>query len=151
MSQSLGFKNGYALPSRPRHGVGGEPLLVNQLTDDALDELANTQPTLTYGNSTKPAPVEFVPAHVAFDKKVIFSPYYASAGGDHFYLGVQVLRFDAYFKQTVHESPNEHYRIREVRVFYYLEDDSISVVEPMVENRSDEYSSLTNSCAELFS
>ena len=72
MSQSLGFKNGYALPSRPRHGVGGEPLLVNQLTDDALDELANTQPTLTYGNSTKPAPVEFVPAHVAFDKKVIF-------------------------------------------------------------------------------
>ena len=70
MSQSLGFKNGYALPSRPRRAVGGEPLLVNQLTDDALDELANTQPTLTYGNSTKSAPVEFVPAHVAFDKKV---------------------------------------------------------------------------------
>lgn len=70
MSQSLGFKNGYALPSRPRHGVGGEPLQVNQLTEDALDELANTQPTLTYGNSSKAAPVEFVPAHVAFDKKV---------------------------------------------------------------------------------
>ena len=49
---------------------------------------------------------------------------------------MQVLRFDAYFKQTVHESPNEHYRLRDVRVFYYLEDDSISVVEPMVENRS---------------
>jgi hypothetical protein len=116
VSQSLGFQNGYALASRPLRAVGGDPLLVNQLTDDALDELANTQPTLTYGNSTKPAPVEFVPAHVAFDKKV--------------------LRFDAYFKQTVHESPNEHYRIRDVRVFYYLEDDSISVVEPMMENRS---------------
>lgn len=114
VSQSLGFKNGYALPSRPRHGVGGEPLQVNQLTEDALDELANTQPTLTYGNSSKAAPVEFVPAHVAFDKKV--------------------LRFDAYFKQTVHESLNEHYRIREVRLFYYLEDNSISVVEPFVEN-----------------
>ena len=70
MSQSLGFQNGYALASRPLRAVGGDPLLVNQLTDDALDELANTQPTLTYGNSTKPAPVEFVPAHVAFDKKV---------------------------------------------------------------------------------
>ena len=70
MSQSLGFKNGYALPSRPRHAVGGEPLLINQLTEDALDELANTQPTLTYSNASKPAPVEFVPAHVAFDKKV---------------------------------------------------------------------------------
>ena len=70
MSQSLGFKNGYALPSRPRLAVGGEPLVVNQLTDEALDELTNTQPTLTYGNATKAAPVEFVPAHVAFDKKV---------------------------------------------------------------------------------
>lgn len=70
VSQSLGYKNGYALPSRPRHAVGGEPLLVNQLTEDALDELANTHPTLTYGNSSKPAPVEFVPGHVAFDKKV---------------------------------------------------------------------------------
>ena len=46
-----------------------------------------------------------------------------------------MLRFDAYFKQTVHESPDEHYRTREVRIFYYLEDDSISVVEPPVENR----------------
>ena len=70
MSQTLGYKKGYALSSRPTRGVGGDPLHVNQLTDDALDELANTQPTLTYGNSAKPAPVEFVPAHVAFDKKV---------------------------------------------------------------------------------
>lgn len=70
VSQSLGYKNGYALPSRPRHAIGGQPLVVNQLTEDALDELANTHPTLTYGNSSKPAPVEFVPGHVAFDKKV---------------------------------------------------------------------------------
>ena len=42
----------------------------NQLTEAELDELANTRPTLTYGNPTKPAPVEFIPAHVAFDKKV---------------------------------------------------------------------------------
>ena len=43
---------------------------MNQLNEADLDELANTRPTLTYGNPTKPAPVEFVPAHVAFDKKV---------------------------------------------------------------------------------
>ena len=48
---------------------------------------------------------------------------------------LQVLRFDAYFKQTVHESPNEYYRIRDVKIYYYLEDDSISVVEPVLENR----------------
>ena len=43
---------------------------MNQLNEADLDELANTRPTLTYGNPTQPAPVEFVPAHVAFDKKV---------------------------------------------------------------------------------
>ena len=43
---------------------------MNQLTEADLDELATLRPTLTYGNASKPAPVEFVPAHVAFDKKV---------------------------------------------------------------------------------
>ena len=42
----------------------------NQLTEADLDELAKTKPTLTYGSGPKPAPVEFIPAHVAFDKKV---------------------------------------------------------------------------------
>lgn len=50
------------------------------------------------------------------------------------YCKSQVLQFDAYFKQTVHESPNEHYRIRDVKFYYYLEDDSISVVEPAILN-----------------
>lgn len=54
----------------------------------------------------------------------------------------KVLRFDAYFKQTVHESPSEYYRIRDVKIYYYLEDDSISVVERAIENRYT-YSLLT--------
>ena len=49
-------------------------------------------------------------------------------------LSLQVLKFNAYFKQTVHESPKEYYRVRPVNIYYYLEDDSISVVEPHVEN-----------------
>ncbi|KAL5493772.1 hypothetical protein EMCRGX_G014996 [Ephydatia muelleri] len=114
VSHSLCYKNGYAIPKRPQAMIGGDPLQINQLTDADLDELANTRPTLTYGNPTKPAPVEFIPSFVAFDKKA--------------------LKFHAYFKQTVHESPNEYYRIRDVRIFYYLEDDSISVVEPAIEN-----------------
>lgn len=51
-------------------GLGGKPLQYNQLSEADLDELAKTKPTLTYGSASKPAPVEFVPAHVAFDKKV---------------------------------------------------------------------------------
>lgn len=46
---------------------------------------------------------------------------------------IKVLRFNAYFKQTVHESI-EQYHLRRVRILYYVEDDSIAVVEPPVEN-----------------
>lgn len=114
VSQSLGYKNGYALAGRPEVGIGGAPLKVNQLTEEEINELNNKRPTLTYGQAKQAPPEDFIPAHVAFDKKV--------------------LKFDAYYKQTVHESPNEYYRVRPVIIFYYLEDDSISVVEPHVEN-----------------
>ncbi|XP_003385995.1 PREDICTED: EF-hand domain-containing protein 1-like [Amphimedon queenslandica] len=115
-SHTLAYKNGYSIPSRPTVGIGGTRIPYNQLSEADLDELSNMHPSLTYGNSSTSAVpmVEFVPAHVSFDKKV--------------------LNFDAYFKQTVHESPDEYYRVRYVKVYYYLEDDSISVVEPPKEN-----------------
>lgn len=84
------------------------------LTQEEWDELANYKPSLTYGQAVQAPPEDFVPAHVAFDKRVLL--------------------FEAYFKQTVHESPNEFYCIRPVKIYYYLEDDSISVVEPVVNN-----------------
>ena len=84
------------------------------LTQEELDELANYKPSLTYGQTVQAPPEDFVPAHVAFDKRVLL--------------------FEAYFKQTVHESPNEFYCIRPVKIYYYLEDDSIAVVEPVVNN-----------------
>lgn len=113
-SQTLKYRCGYSLPVRPTVAIGGDKITINQLTENDLDELSNTRPTLTYGNVTRPAQIQFIPAHVAFDKKV--------------------LKFDAYFKQTVHESPQEYYRITTVKIFYYLEDDSIAVVEPPVSN-----------------
>jgi len=114
VSNTLGYKNGYMQPTMPHVGLGGERLYHNQISENELNELANKMPTLTYGNP-KPAPPErFIPAHVAFDKKV--------------------LRFSAYFKETVTESQQEHYRVRPVDVYYYLEDDSIAIIEPKVEN-----------------
>lgn len=113
-SHSLNYRNGYALPTHPEVGIGGEPIIYNQLSEQELDELANFNPTLTYGQAKEAPPEGFVPGHVAWDKKV--------------------LRFNAYFKQTVHESQNEYFRVRPVDVFYYLEDDSIAVNEPHVEN-----------------
>ncbi|XP_005991103.1 EF-hand domain-containing protein 1 [Latimeria chalumnae] len=114
VSHTLGYKNGYMFSCLPTVGIGREPITINQLSQAELDELANKRPTLTYGQAKQAPPEDYIPAHVAFDKKV--------------------LKFDAYFKQTVHESPAEFYRVRPVIIYYYLEDDSISLVEHEVVN-----------------
>ncbi|XP_062953403.1 EF-hand domain-containing protein 1 [Cynocephalus volans] len=113
-SQTLGYRNGYAIARRPTVGIGGERLQFNQLSQAELDELASKAPILTYGQPKQAPPADFIPAHVAFDKKV--------------------LKFDAYFQEDVPISTEEHYRIRRVNIYYYLEDDSMSVIEPVVEN-----------------
>ena len=69
-----------------------------------MDELANKAPVLTYGQPKQAPPASFIPAHVAFDKKV--------------------LKFDAYFQEVVPMSNEEHCRIHHVNIYYYLEDDS---------------------------
>ncbi|KAI8908804.1 hypothetical protein DFJ77DRAFT_129954 [Powellomyces hirtus] len=110
---TLDYKNGYAL----RHvdlpaDLRSPEMLLHTSGGVGADPWItyhdrNPQPTDNVGS------VPFVPAHVLFDKVV--------------------LRFDAYFKQTVHESI-EKYHLRRVRILYYVEDDSIAVVEPPVEN-----------------
>jgi len=113
--QTLDYKNGYMKPVVPVSvGKGGEPIHFNQISQNELDELAKFQPTLTYGQAKQAPPEDFVPAHKYFDKKV--------------------LRFYGYFKETVHESPQEHFRVRPVEVYYFLEDDAILVNEPAVDN-----------------
>lgn len=46
----------------------------------------------------------------------------------------KVLRFGAYFLEAVHESNLENYRVRCCEVLYYLEDDTVQITEPKVEN-----------------
>ena len=55
-----------------------------------------------------------LPAWVAFDK--------------------QVLSFDAYFMERVTEKAEEQYRVHQCRVLFYLEDDSMQVVERRGQN-----------------
>lgn len=45
-----------------------------------------------------------------------------------------MLRYYAYFEESVLYSPEEEYRVRPVVIYYYLEDDSMCIIEPMVEN-----------------
>ncbi|NWI58884.1 EFHC1 protein, partial [Calyptomena viridis] len=113
-SHTLDYKNGYAFSRLPREGVGGEQIYPNQLSQNELDDLCTRGPMLTYGPAKKAAPPSFIPAYVVFDKKV--------------------LKFDAYFKEEVSISPEEHYRIRQVGIYYYLEDDTMCIIEPAVKN-----------------
>merc|ERR1711953_1210111 len=47
----------------------------------------------------------------------------------------QVLSFNAYFDEPVIPTVNhEKYRVRNVKIYFYLEDDSIQVVEPIKDN-----------------
>lgn len=65
-----------------------------------------------YGRTKKQQVTPFRPHFVLFDKKT--------------------LKFMGFFRQHVPESRVEHYRIRYVNIFYYLEDDTITVIEPIV-------------------
>ncbi|XP_036140512.1 LOW QUALITY PROTEIN: EF-hand domain-containing protein 1 [Monomorium pharaonis] len=56
-----------------------------------------------------------------------FVPHYAL-------LAQKCLRFKAFFRQGVFNSPDEHYRVRHVDIIYYLEDDTLCVIEPVVKN-----------------
>ena len=45
-----------------------------------------------------------------------------------------VLRFEAYFQEHVVETPAENFRVRRCLIYYYLNDDTIHVNEPKIEN-----------------
>jgi hypothetical protein len=46
----------------------------------------------------------------------------------------KVCRFYGYFKEAVFSSRIENFRVRKCEIYYYLEDESIHIVEPKIEN-----------------
>mmetsp|Transcript_2896 Transcript_2896/g.3394 ORF Transcript_2896/g.3394 Transcript_2896/m.3394 type:complete len:461 (+) Transcript_2896:24-1406(+) len=46
----------------------------------------------------------------------------------------QVLQFNGYFQEHVVENPDENYRIRKCIIYYYLEDNTMYITEPKIEN-----------------
>ncbi|OXU28876.1 hypothetical protein TSAR_000406 [Trichomalopsis sarcophagae] len=74
-------------------------------------------PSLTYGRRKPFNHYEhqrFVPHYALFSRKC--------------------LSFDAYFRQGIFGSPAEQWRVRRVKIVYYLEDDTMAVTEPKLEN-----------------
>ncbi|XP_029641015.1 EF-hand domain-containing protein 1-like [Octopus sinensis] len=113
-SQTLDYQNGYRIKKLIQRGIGGEILDKNQLNEQELQDLANFHTLQTYGEPKPAAPDPFIPAHVSLNNKV--------------------LRFYCFFKETVNESPQEFYRVRPCKIYYYIVDDTICVNEPPVDN-----------------
>ncbi|XP_053694812.1 EF-hand domain-containing protein 1-like [Sabethes cyaneus] len=113
--QSFKYINGYPIHDKPICGFGGE-----QLNEDSIyfctDETDTVlyDPILTYGR-VRSLPVKpYRPHFVLYDQKT--------------------LKFNAFFRQAVPESPQENFRIRYVNILYFLEDDTMTVLEPIIEN-----------------
>ena len=85
LSHSLGYKNGYATQKRPEVGIGGKPIEYNQLNQSDLDHLANFNPTLTYGQAKQAPPEDFIPGHVAWDKKVFVAALFPFLSSSLYY------------------------------------------------------------------
>jgi len=95
------LKKDYALPRQ------------NQVENVSIREgasLSYSQNTFINHFDSQPIKEHFQPDFVKLDK--------------------QVLRFNAYFKESVDESKTEFARIRKLTIFYYLVDDTIEITEP---------------------
>ncbi|KAG7253507.1 hypothetical protein CRUP_007637, partial [Coryphaenoides rupestris] len=113
--QTLSYRNGFALPRQPTVGIGQDPLQSEELAYNYTNELSSETVALYPHDASSHATwPEFIPAHVALDKKV--------------------LRFHGYFQERVVQSPHETARVRPMVLYYYLEDDSVCIMEPRVEN-----------------
>lgn len=104
--------NGYKLPKTNYCGIGGKELASKTVKYLANRDPVRFDPSLTYGRTKSPALPQFTPHYVLYDQKC--------------------LTFKAFFKQTVVESPQEFFRIRYVNIIYFLEDDTITVMEPKI-------------------
>jgi len=114
VSHYFDVKNGYAVDRKPDYSIGKTPLDINSVRYHEDVDSIRFDPSLIYGRTKTYKLPTFKPHFVEYDKKC--------------------LTFRAFFKQTVPESPAEHMRIRQVNIIYFLEDDSITVMEPVIQN-----------------
>ncbi|KYM99290.1 EF-hand domain-containing protein 1 [Cyphomyrmex costatus] len=114
LPHKLDVLNGFPVVRDTNYGIG------RRLTDAASVRYAEGLDPVKYDTSSIYGPVscyvyrQFVPHYAVFAQKC--------------------LCFKAFFRQGVFNSPDEHYRVRHVDIIYYLEDDTLCVVEPVVKD-----------------
>ena len=117
-SHSLGWKNGLRIQDTPA-GIGGDTPLAHQLPHNSSSQLVYQhefpdQEDIAGFTRTAPPP-PFVPNFCKLDKKV--------------------LRFFGHFSETIPDGlGTERTRVRNVHLLYFLEDDTLSLLEPRLHN-----------------
>ncbi|KAG8194775.1 hypothetical protein JTE90_017217 [Oedothorax gibbosus] len=110
--RTLVYSKGVAVPQPIASTTVKTALELLDAQNEGLDREKVTE--LTYGPKRFPPKETILPRYLALDKKV--------------------LRFDGYFREDVGDWSNESYRIRKVKVLYYLQNDTMEVIEPYVPN-----------------
>ncbi|KAI5634772.1 DUF1126 PH-like domain-containing protein [Phthorimaea operculella] len=111
---SLKYYQGHMFPSTTVRGHGNVGTDVDSNAYALTTDSVNYDPSLTYGRVKQAALPQVIPHWVTYDKRC--------------------LNFTAFFKQPVYDSPDEQYRVRLVNIIYFLEDDTMTVMEPHVRN-----------------
>ncbi|XP_014615823.1 PREDICTED: EF-hand domain-containing protein 1-like [Polistes canadensis] len=114
LGHRLDFLNGFRILNDSKFGIGGRPIDAASLAYIEENDPIQYDPSLTYGRVRDYGYQRFVPHYALFAQKC--------------------LRFKAFFRQGVFHSPNEHFRIRHVYIIYFLEDDTLCVMEPSIED-----------------
>ncbi|XP_022820957.1 EF-hand domain-containing protein 1-like [Spodoptera litura] len=114
MRSSLRYYQGHRFPDTEIRGPGGTATDVDSNAFALPEDTVNFDPSLTYGRVKQPALPAVVPHWVHYDKRC--------------------LNFTAFFKQPVFDNPDESSRVRIVNMIYFLEDDTLTVMEPHVQN-----------------
>ncbi|EZA47764.1 EF-hand domain-containing protein [Ooceraea biroi] len=114
LPHKLDVLNGFPVVRDTKYGIGRKPTDAASVRYADAPDPVEYDPSLTYGRLPRHAYRRFVPHYAVFAQKC--------------------LRFKAYFRQEVLNSPHEHYRLRHVNIIYYLEDDTLCVIEPVVDN-----------------
>ncbi|KAG7205804.1 hypothetical protein KM043_007749 [Ampulex compressa] len=106
--------NGFRVSRDRNIGFGGKPIDAESVAFTKDSDPIQYDPSLTYGRVREYGKQQFVPHYALFAQKC--------------------LSFKAFFRQGVFNSANEHFRIRYVNILYFLEDDTVCIIEPTIDN-----------------
>ncbi|GMH73724.1 hypothetical protein TrRE_jg8519 [Triparma retinervis] len=121
--------DGLQIPNLP--GYRAKP---EQPANHARKQIWSLSHGVAIADESQPNTATLINSNSAASIPLVTQPKIAHAGKRFLKDGGKVLCFFGYFKEAVYESQIENYRIRQCEIFYYLEDDTIQIVEKKSEN-----------------